>query len=77
MRIHTHIYVCMNIYMYMYCMYHKFMYKQMYIYQYPNNFVQLNSNFCVKIATQIVNWVTICSSREAIIIKLYLRYKCS
>ena len=33
-----------------------------------NNFVQLSCNLCVKIATQIVNWVTICSSWVAIII---------
>ena len=26
-----------------------------------NNLVQLSGNFCVKIAIQIVNWVTICS----------------
>ena len=26
----------------------------------PNNFEQLSSNFCVKIATQIENWITIC-----------------
>ena len=28
-----------------------------YVYLCGNNFVQLSSNFCVKIAIQIMNWV--------------------
>ena len=39
------------------------MYIRIYIYiSVRNNFVQLSSNFCVKIANQIVNWVAICSN---------------
>ena len=36
------------------------MYK--YKYSVRNNFLLLSSNFSVKIATQIVNWVAICSN---------------
>ena len=40
------------------------MYVCMYVclYSVQNNFVQLSCNFCVKIATQIVNLVAICSN---------------
>ena len=57
-----------------------YIYICIYIYTYyihinvRNNFAQLSSNFCVKIATQIVNWVTICSNRVAIILLEYARY---
>ena len=53
-------YVCMHVCMYVYM--HACMYVCIYKYiSVSNNFVQLSSNFCVKIATQIVNWVAICS----------------
>ena len=41
------------------------MYTYIFIYLFisvRNNFVQLSSNFCGKIATQIMNWVAVCSN---------------
>ena len=48
----------------------------MYVYiciyiSFRNNFVPLNSIFCGKMATQIVNLVAICSNRVVIIIIQY------
>ena len=37
-----------------------------------NNFVQLSSNICTKISTQIVNWITICSNCYNILFKVYI-----
>ena len=48
-------YICICIYVFVY------IYRPMCIcITVRNNFVQLSSNFCVKIAVQIVNWVAIC-----------------
>ena len=38
------------------------MHIYMYVYSVPNNFAQLNSNFLVKIVTQIMDWIAICSN---------------
>ena len=73
--IYVCMYVCMYIYVCMYvCMFicmTETMNANLYIHTYihiyiqtniRNSFVQLTSNFCVKIAKHIMNWVAICSN---------------